>query len=230
MATFYGLGVGPGDRELVTLKAINILKNTDVLIVPASTGGKSTAFDIVRDYVGDSVEIVYCDMPMTRDHMQYEKNGAKVAKIVEENITLDKDVAFITLGDPMIYSTYGYILKSLDKSIDVVTIPGVSSFCACAAATNTVLCEKGESLTIVPSITDETQIEKAANIADNIVFMKVSKNGYKLENMLSDMEYVFVSDCGMAEEKISCNNIEAIKNNKKYFSTIIAKRGVSNED
>lgn len=230
MATFYGLGVGPGDKELVTLKAINILKNTDVLIIPVSTGGKSTAFDIVRDYVGDDVELVYCDMPMTRDHMEYERNGAKVAKLVEENICQNKDVAFITLGDPMIYSTYGYILKALDNSIDVVTVPGVPSFCACAAATNTVLCEKSEALTIIPSIKDEDKIEKATNTSDNIVFMKVNKNGYKLENMLNDMEYVFVSNCGMADEKIARNDIKAIKNNRKYFSTIIAKRGIKSED
>jgi precorrin-2/cobalt-factor-2 C20-methyltransferase len=230
MATFYGLGVGPGDKELVTLKAINILKKTDVLIVPVSTGGKSTAFDIVREYVGDNVELIYCDMPMIRDHMDYEKNGAKVAKIVEDNIRWGNDVAFITLGDPMIYSTYGYILKALDKSVEVVTIPGVPSFCACAAATNTMLCEKSESLTIIPSVTDEAKIEKAAEISDNIIFMKVNKNGYKLENLLSDMEYIFVSNCGMADEKISRNDIEAVKSNKKYFSTIIAKRGGKDEN
>jgi precorrin-2/cobalt-factor-2 C20-methyltransferase len=130
----------------------------------------------------------------------------------------------------MIYSTYGYILKALDKSVNVVTVPGVPSFCACAAATNTVLCEKSESLTIIPSITNEAQIEKTAKISDNIVFMKVSKNGYKLESLLSNMEHVFVSDCGMADEKIARNDIKAVMNNRKYFSTIIAKRSNVDED
>lgn len=228
MATFYGLGVGPGDRELVTIKAVNVLKNIDVLIIPTTKNGKSVAYDITKDYVNPDAKLHPMDFPMVRDHEAYAQNGWEAAKVVMAYLHEGKDVAFITIGDPTLYSTYGYILKGLSEDVEVVTVPGVPSFCACAAASNTMLCEREETLTILPTIRDEASIAKVGEMADNLVFMKVAKHGHKLEGVLKSRDHVFVAQCGHEDEVIAINDMDAIVQNDKYLATVIAKRGDRN--
>ena len=159
MGKFYGIGVGPGDEKLLTLKAVEVLKTLDVLLIPATKSGKKgVAHTIAEKYLKDMLEIHNIDFPMVVDEQVFIEAGEKAAEIIKRNIGDGKNVGFITLGDPGVYSTYGYIVKALGGSVEIETIPGITSFCAAAAMDNRPLVEKNEILSIVPMNADDTQI------------------------------------------------------------------------
>ena len=129
----YGVGVGPGDPELLTLKARRILLEADVVAVPDKGSGEKTALNIVKDVV-EGKNLRPCPTPMVRDKALldgcYEEIAARICALLDEG----KNVAFITLGDPTLYSTYIYVHKKvLARGYDAELIPGVPSFCAVAA-------------------------------------------------------------------------------------------------
>ena len=131
---FYGIGVGVGDEENITLKAVKKLADVDVIILPeAKTGEGSTAFSIVKNYVKDDVEQVFLEFPMVRDleaRKTFRKNNAD---IINGLLSEGKNVAFLTIGDPMTYSTYTYVLEHILPEIKVETIAGINSFNSMAA-------------------------------------------------------------------------------------------------
>ena len=146
----YGVGVGPGDPELLTLKAQRILREADVIAVPDKGTGEKTALAIIGPLT-EGKPLLYCAAPMTRDPARleaaYEENAHQIAALLNEG----KTVAFITLGDPSIYSTYLYTHRRVQAmGCEAKLIPGVPSFCAVAAALGIGLCEGGERLMIVP--------------------------------------------------------------------------------
>ena len=149
--TLYGIGVGPGDPELLTLKAIRTIRGCDVIAAPVSGGEKQTALDIAREYVGEK-QVLSLALPMTRDEDALRQKRAAAADRVREKLDEGKNVGFLTLGDPMIYSTYSYLHTILgNRGYAVEVVPGVTSFCAAAAALGEPLCEGGEALHIIPA-------------------------------------------------------------------------------
>ena len=129
----YGVGVGPGDKELITLKALRILQESDIIMVPMMKNGEKTAFHIIEDYVKDK-EIIECNMPMSKDFDILQKNYEIISDEVEGYLKQGKDVAFITLGDPTVYSSYMQVNEIMGKrGYETEVIPGITSFCAAAA-------------------------------------------------------------------------------------------------
>ena len=137
----YGVGVGPGDPELLTKKAERVLREADVVAVPDKGAGEKTALNIVADIVGGK-ELLYCPTPMVRDRAVLDGCYEKIADDICALLDAGKVVAFITLGDPTVYSTYIYVHKKvLARGYAAELVPGVPSFCAVAARLNTSLCE-----------------------------------------------------------------------------------------
>lgn len=229
---FYGIGVGPGDPDLLTIKAKNILEEIDIIVAPETKDGKgSIALNIARPYLKEDIEIVEKNFPMTYKQDILDKSHDEVASYIKGLIDKNKKVAFLTLGDPMVYSTYIYLLKRLkDKEIDIETIPGITSFCGVASKVGVPIAETGENIAIIPSVysIDNEDIEDIVNKFDNIVFMKASGNIDSLIDLLEKSGHkrnsVFVSRLGLDEEVIEYDieKRKGIKNN--YLSTIIAKR------
>lgn len=220
----YGVGVGPGDKELITLKALRILKQSDIIAVPKMKSGETTAFNIIEEYV-QGKEIMECYMPMTKDLAELNKNYNEVADKVEEKLKEGKDVAFITLGDPTVYSTYMQINAIiLERGYETELISGVTSFCAAAARLNTPLCERDEPLIIVPA--SYKDVRNSLKLKGNKVFMKASRailevrDILKEENMLENA--AMVECCGMENEKVY-NNLEDLEEKSSYFSIVIVK-------
>ena len=207
---FYGIGVGPGDPELITMKAVNILKSADVVAVPESSKEKgSVALDIARPYLRDGVEMLTLTFPMIRDVAAKQRIREENAQKVLAEIQQGKTIAFLTLGDPMLYSTYIYLLRELqaiDREARVVTVPGVTAFSAAAALTNRPVGEGKQLVTIVPASDDFTQLAEALDRGGTVVLMKVNKSFGKLVSLLEDMgllsKAVYVSRCGTDKEKI----------------------------
>lgn len=229
MNKFYGIGVGVGDPEMLTLKAVNRLKKLDVVILPeAKSGEGSTAYNIAKEFLKEDIEKVFLEFPMVMDLDIRTESRKKNARIIEELLSQGKNVGFLTIGDPMVYSTFSYILEHLDEKTQVETICGIPTFVDMASLLGIPLTLGEESLKIVSLNSQLNLLEEIAS-ADNIVFMKLSKNFERLKEALKisgNIENaVIVSNCGKENQKIY-TDIKNLKNEDiEYFSTMILKKG-----
>ena len=224
---FYGIGVGVGDPENITVKATKKLHEVDVIVLPeAKSGEGSTAFNIVKEYVKPDVEQLFLEFPMIKDveaRKVFRKNNAdKVSAELEKG----KNVAFLTIGDPMTYSTYTYVLEHIADDVEVETIAGITSFNSIAARLNVPLMIGDEDLKVV-SVNRKTDIYKEIENNDNLVLMKISRNFEKIKKAIIETgnkeNAVIVSDCGKDNEVVYWD-IESVEE-VPYFSTMILKKG-----
>lgn len=218
--TLYGVGVGPGDPELLTLKAVKILQGSDVIVVPDSGKGKQVALNIVRDYIPGK-ELRFVSTPMVRDaevlNQAHDRCADELCQLLEEG----KQVSFITLGDPTIYSTYLYVHKRvLARGYSAEIIPGVPSFCAAAARLNQSLCEGAEPLLIIPS----SHGPKPERV--NKVYMKAGRSILDLQAQLrenGELENAsLVENCGLPGERLMPHFAD-LEEPTGYFSLVISK-------
>ena len=227
---FYGVGVGPGDPELLTVKAIKILKNIDAVIAPKTEKkSDSLALSIVENYLREDTEIVYQTFPMVRDFAEskvvFEKNQQEILNLLDAG----KNVAFLTLGDPMFYSTYIYVFQLLQEcGIEIETVPGVPAFLSISSYIGKPLTFGNEVLTVIPATAPKEKISDALKFSDATVLMKVYKNFSEVVDLLADENMlenaVLVSRQGLADEKI-ITDLEAHKSEKlNYLSTILTRR------
>ena len=224
--TLYGLGVGPGDPELLTLKAVRILREADVIAVPDKGSGEKTAFRIVQEYVADKT-ILTCVTPMVRDQAVLDAAHDQIAADICALLEDGKNVAFITLGDPTVYATYMYIHRRvLSRGYEAVLVPGVPSFCAVAALLNTSLCEQCQRLLIVPA--SHKDMEDCLNVDANLVFMKAGREIGALKEKLAEhglLEHAsLVANCGMEGEQV-WEHFADMPENTGYFSVVLVKKG-----
>ena len=223
---FYGIGVGVGDPENITVKATKKLHEVDVIVLPeAKSGEGSMAFNIVREYLKPGVEQMFLEFPMIKDveaRKVFRKNNAdKVSAELEKG----KNVAFLTIGDPMTYSTYTYVLEHIADDVEVETIAGITSFNSIAARLNVPLMIGDEDLKVV-SVNRKTDIYKEIENNDNLVLMKISRNFEKIKKAIIETgnkeNAVIVSDCGKDNEVVYWD-IESVEE-VPYFSTMILKK------
>ena len=222
-----GIGVGPGDTELLTLKAAKVLKTVPVVFSPKSSKEKeSIALSIVKPILEEREDykrlmLVAPIFPMIEDKEELEKIWTSASEMIAQYLDSGRDVAFITLGDPSIFSTYSYVQKKLIDNYEIETIPGITSFTACAAARNKALVEQNEILTVVPKIDD--RLEQVIEYSDSVVLMKASRNTSELEETIESKnrpkEIYSVQNCTRENEKI----IEGFSNEKPYLTTTIIK-------
>ena len=223
----YGIGVGPGDTELLTLKAARILKTVPVIFTPKSSKEKdSIALSIVKPILKERNDykrlmLVTPIFPMIENKDELEKIWTSASEMIAQYLNSGRDVAFITLGDPSVFSTYAYVQKKLIEDYEIETVPGITSFTACAAARNKALVEQNQILTIVPKIDD--RLEQVLEYSDSIVLMKASRNTSELEETIEQKErqkeIYSVQNCTRENEKI----IEGFSNEKPYLTTTIIK-------
>ena len=222
-----GIGVGPGDTELLTIKANKVLESVPVVFSPKSSKEKeSIALSIVKPILekrNDYKRLMLVEpiFPMIEDKKELEKIWNSASEMIAQYLDSGRDVAFITLGDPSIFSTYSYVQKRLIDRYEIETIPGITSFTACAAARNKALVEQNDILTIVPKIDD--RLENILDYSNSIVLMKASRNTKelesKIENKNRNKEIYSIQNCTREDEKI----IEGFSNEKPYLTTTIIK-------
>lgn len=228
--TFYGIGVGPGDPELLTMKAINAIKSADVLIAPKTEKKEgSVALSIASPYLRDDVEIVYQVFPMVKNFADSTEAWENNKKEILSLLKAGKNVAFLTLGDPMFYSTYIYVYRLLkDEDIKIVTIPGIPAFCAIGSQAGIPIVEGNDVISIIPATAPAEKIKKALAACDNAVLMKVYKNFPEVADMLVENDMadnaVMLSRCGLPDEE-RIDDIVAQKDKKvNYLSTILTRK------
>lgn len=232
MAKFYGIGVGPGDSELVTIKASRLLEDLDILYTPeAKKGSKSFALGIAEPYLKEHLEIKQRHFPMVRSNSTKEVQWQAISAEIAEDVKSGKNVGFITLGDPMVYSTYSYLLALLEKEIDCQTIPGITSFCSMASELGQPLTMDEESLAVMPATASAEKIEAALELHDSIVIMKVANH---LDTVLPLLEKIgllqqtFMVSNSSTDKQQTLLGLEGITLETKlpYFTTFLVKKKI----
>ena len=219
----WGVGVGPGDPELLTVKAVRVLREADVVIVPDASSGDKVALNIAKDYLKDK-QIQFVKTPMVRDKAVMDAAHEQAADTICALLDEGKQVAFLTLGDPAIYSTYMYIhQKVLRRGYAVEVVPGIPSFCAAAARLNQSLCLGREPLTIIPASHDQNDL---MDLPGNKVFMKAGRSILELQQALADKGLLegasMVENCSMENEHVYPHFAD-LKEPSGYFSLVIVK-------
>jgi len=227
---FYGVGVGPGDPELLTLKAINAIKTADVIIAPRTEKkDESTAMSIARPYIQEASEVLELVFPMNYNVQALSDAWVNNKKTILALLDAGKKVVFLTLGDPMLYSTYMYVQRLLeDSGHEIINIPGVNSFSAIGNRLGMALAEGGDILSIVPATIDDERLERVLAVSDNVVLMKVYKNFNEIVEKLHKHgmveNAVMVSKCGLEGEEIIYDLAANGGKKVNYLSTILTKR------
>lgn len=230
---FYGIGVGPGDPELLTLKAMRVLNGTTVLAYPKSSEtaseNESKAYSIVRAAGVAGSEPLELLFPMTKDADALEEARKSAAASIIERLEQGKDVAFITLGDPMLYSTFSYLVPLIKEAgAEVRSIPGVTSFSAAASIAIAPLAESDERIIIMPASAGVEEIRKRCDEFDTVVLMKAGKHLDRIIDLALTLgvadSSVFASRVGWKDEEV-VRGIKSLKGRKAgYFTMVILRK------
>ena len=230
----YGIGIGPGDPELLTLKARKILRKVDTIFAPKpEIESTSAAVDIIRGYIpGKQVkELVF---PMTKDREKLERFWKRAAVSVYQKLSSGNNTAFITIGDPFIYSTYIYLLRyirKLDKDLKVVTVPGISAVNAASSLLEIPLAEGNEKFAVMPLPARLEELKDILSMFDTVVLLKIGKDLSRLVRFLKkegfDKYSFFVRRIGYPEQYIAkgLSLLDVDDKTSGYLSTMIIKRG-----
>lgn len=228
----FGIGVGPGDPGLLTVKAVETIKNADIIITPKTEKKDgSVAYNIARKYIPENVEILPMVFQMSNDMEAVNAQWKENRNIIAQKLDEGKNLVFLTLGDPMLYSTYMYIFNEFRDSdkYSIETIPGIPAFLGIASYINQPLTEWEENVLIIPATASPEKFDAALSAADNAVIMKVYKNFAYVQEELRKHHMmkrsVMVSRAGLPDEIIQ-RDLDSLPADYKpnYLSTIIAKR------
>ena len=220
----YGTGVGPGDPELMTLKAVRLIRENRIIALPGPAAAETVAYRIAVQAVPElaSKTLLSIDMPMTHDQEAMNRGHERAARKIEACLKQGENVVFLTLGDPTIYSTYLYVQKRIAAlGYKTELVSGITSFCAAAARTGTPLAEWDEQLHILPAV---HRLDSELNLPGNYVLMKSGRKMQEVKKRLleSGRDVVMVENCGMENEHIY-RGTDSIPDDAGYYSLIIAK-------
>lgn len=234
----YGIGVGPGDPELLTLKAKRMLESVRVVAVPRSDDmAESLALEVVRQVVDlRGKEIVELIFPMRKQRQELAGYWREAARKVFRYLAMGEDVAFITLGDPLFHSTFIYLMDSVKqgegaKDLEIKVIPGVSSINASAASAGIPLARSDERVTILPATYKPERLRDAFNDSDTIVLMKVNRVMDRVLSLLKDYgledNAFFISRAGWEDEEV-IRGVEGLKGKRfGYLSLVIVRKDLT---
>ncbi|QJW46857.1 precorrin-2 C(20)-methyltransferase [bacterium BFN5] len=229
---FYGIGVGPGSPDLLTLRAVEILKTADIICVPrSSTTNDSVALKVAGQYISPSAEILEVSTPMVRDQDFLNTEWQTGAEKIVAHLHAGKTVAFITIGDSMLFSTYTYLLKKVQNALPdvwVESIPGITSFSATAALLNRALAEGNEKLAIIPAIDDPEDLRVILAQFPNVVLMKVAGKYEQIVDVLDELDLkhkaVYMSKLGYPDQFFT-HDLDSLRGVKReYLSLILVKQ------
>lgn len=227
----YGIGVGPGDSKLMTVKAVEVLKKADLIITPKTEKKDgSVAFHIASPYIPVTAHILPMVFQMNNDMAAVARQWEENSKIIQEKLDEGKNLVFLTLGDPMLYSTYMYIFRALEGTdYEAETIPGIPAFLGIASYLGIPVAEWEETVLILPATASPEKIDRALAAADHAVIMKVYKNWAYIQSELRKhgliKNAVMVSRAGLPDEIIQ-RDLDKLPADYKpnYLSTILTKR------
>lgn len=222
----YGVSIGPGDPELITVKAMNIISKSKYIATPHTGTGESLALSIVSQAIDLSdKEIMLLEFPMTKDKEILAKSHNEAAEAIINVLDSGEDVAMLNLGDVTIYSTFDYTKdKLVERGYDVQVIPGVTSFCASASELKIGLTTMNEPLHIIPA--SGIDIKEALKMPGSKVLMKIGRSMPKLIEAISELgleDNVYaVENCGLENERVY-KGLEEFDEKMGYFTIVVVK-------
>jgi len=233
------VGCGPGDPELLTIKAVKAIKDADVILCPTSKEGKpSIALSVVASVLDQSKkpEIVNLIFPMVKDKQTLETTWEKNAKILAEHVLSGKKAVYLTVGDPYLYSTWIYLHRELETKypkIKISVIPGIVSIFTFASKAGISLAEGGEKVAVIPSCYDLSKVKELAKNCETMIFLKDGRYFDQVIELLRDAGFsddsVFAigQDLGTDKEivrKLKLGEVTKETMTTKYFSIMVVKR------
>lgn len=233
MARFYMIGVGPGDPELITRKGERILRSVKAIVSPISRQGEiSVAFETIRELVDQThQDVLPYIFPMTTDRSILEPAWQKAADEIATRIGQGENVAFITIGDPLFYSTSIYLLNLIatqHPEIETEIIPGITSFCAAAAVAHYPLIEADERFAVVPATAGIDAVEDTLNNFDTVVLLKVKPIFADIIELLKKRVQTgstFFAERVGTTRQIVLNDFDSIASHTPdYLSLIVTKK------
>ena len=235
----YLVGIGPGDPELMTCKAVRVLEQTDIWVAPkASRNGTSNAVQIASGQVALEGKIVLeLSFPMKKIHLGRQHDAEviqgwqRAAAAVQEHLDQGRDVAFPTLGDPALYSTAFYLLamlQEINQALKVTIIPGITAMAACSARVCSPLGLGDDVVTIVPAAFDDARLREILERFDAVVLMKVFRRLDRIIVLLDELgltdKAVLIERCGLDDQKIYTDIRKARGRQLHYFSTLLIRK------
>jgi precorrin-2/cobalt-factor-2 C20-methyltransferase len=236
VAKIYAVGVGPGDPELLTRKAERILKGVDVILAPVSNPAEaSVALETIREFIDEKrQEVIVHQFPMTSDRSRLLPAWQEAAAVIAGHAAAGRNVAFITIGDPLFYSTFIYLLRIFREQwphLPIEIVPGISSINASAARSSIPLVESEEKMAVIPATAGIEKIASALADFETVVLLKVKPLYADILELLRhtgrEQSTVFVERVGSAREKIITNFAEISAHTPDYLSLLIVKRPCS---
>ena len=239
MVGLIGIGVGPGDVDLLTVKAVRAIQNADIIMCPASNENRpSIAFTVVSPIIDQSKnqEIIKLIFPMTKDKDVLEATWKKNAKIMAETVLTGKNVVYLTVGDPFLYSTWIYMHKDLKENypeMDIDVVPGIVSMFTFAAKVGVSIAEGAEKVAIIPSCYDLSSVKEIAKHSESMIFLKDGRYFDQVIKILKesgfpdDSIFAIGQDLGTENEiirKMTLGEVNDSSLTTKYFSILVVKR------
>ena len=239
MHELIAVGCGPGDPDLLTVKAVKAIQNADIIMCPTSKEGKpSIAFSVISSILDKTKnqEIVNLVFPMTKDKETLESTWEKNSKILAKGVLAGKNVVYITIGDPYLYSTWIYLHREISKNypgIKITVIPGIVSMFTFASKVGISLAEGAEKFSVIPSCYDLSQVKEIAKNSDTMVFLKDGRYFDQVIELLKESGFSDDSIFAIGQDLDTENEIvkkltlgEVTKDTltSKYFSILVVKR------
>ncbi|WP_320175278.1 precorrin-2 C(20)-methyltransferase [Maridesulfovibrio sp.] len=223
----YGIGVGPGDSDLLTVRAVRVLEKVDIVFAASSTKNKySHSLEIASEFVRDDCEVVKLGYPMTRDKDVLREAWEENCHIACDMLKGGKTAAFLTLGDPLIYSTFGYMMQTMKMmcpEVEFEVVPGITSYQAAAARSQQVLVESGQNLLLTSGVSDPEKFAKSLDNVDNAVILKAYRNFPELRDKVNEMDKMdvkFYTRLGLDGEAIYLD-INEVPEKTNYLSLML---------
>lgn len=225
--TLYGLGVGPGDPDLITLKAYRLLRACPVVAYPAPEVGDSLARSIVAEHLPGTQTEVAIRMPLVVERFPAQAVYDKAAIDLAAHLAAGRDVAVLCEGDPFLYGSFMYLFGRMAERFPCQVVPGVSSLTACAASLGTALAARNDILTILPGPLPEDTLRAALQATDAAAILKVGRHLPKLKALLADLGLLgdarYIERATMTAQRI-LPLAEVPDGPAPYFSTILMHR------
>ena len=239
MPGLVGIGVGPGDVELLTVKAVNAIHNADIIMCPASKEDRpSIALSVIESIIDKSKnqKIIKLIFPMTKDKDILEASWKRNAKIMAETVLQGKNVVYITVGDPYLYSTWIYMHRDLKEKypdMDISVVPGIVSIFSFASKVGVSVAEGAEKVAIIPSCYDLSSVKEIAKHSESMIFLKDGRYFDQVIEVLKESGFpdnslfAIGQDLGTENEIIRTMTLGEVNDSTlttKYFSILVVKR------
>ena len=224
----YGVGVGPGDPELLTLKGLRLIREADAIAYPVNQNGDGFARDIVAHHMSGDAEEIPIFIPMTPGRSPAQHVYDEAAQTIGAKLEDGLNIVFLCEGDPFFYGSFMYLFARLKDSHDVCAVPGVSSLTACAASLGRPIAARDDILTVLPATLPEATLLERLKVNQSSAIIKVGKHFEKVRRVLDQLDLTdkagIIEAATTGEERI-LSMADIPIGERPYFSTILVYQG-----